>query len=183
VAGQIADADRARDATRRESWAEAYEELRALDPARMEPRDLEALADAAWWLSRSDESIAARHRACAGYVAAGEDPQAAWCAGRLCIEHFLRGEAALAAGWLMRAQRLLRDQPDRVEHGYLAMVESNLARARGETDEAVARAERATEVGLRFGDPDLVAMGIHLHGLALIDAAGSRRGWRCWMRR
>jgi hypothetical protein len=176
VAGQIADADRARDATRRESWAEAYEELRALDPARMEPRDLEALADAAWWLSRSDESIAARHRACAGYVAAGEDPQAAWCAGRLCIEHFLRGEAALAAGWLMRAQRLLRDQPDRVEHGYLAMVESNLARARGETDEAVARAERATEVGLRFGDPDLVAMGIHLHGLALIDAGGVAEG-------
>jgi hypothetical protein len=52
VAGRIADADRARDAARRESWAEAYEELRALDPARMEPRDLEALGDAAWWLSR-----------------------------------------------------------------------------------------------------------------------------------
>jgi DNA-binding NarL/FixJ family response regulator len=176
VAGRIAHADRARDAVRRESWAEAYEELRALDPARMEPRDLEALADAAWWLSRSDESIAARQRAYAGYMAAGEDPRAAWCAGRLCLEHFLRGEPALAAGWLMRAQRLLRDQPERVEHGYLAMVESNLARARGETDEAVARAERATEVGLRFGDPDLAAMGIHLHGLALIDAGRVAEG-------
>jgi DNA-binding NarL/FixJ family response regulator len=176
VAGRIAHADRARDAVRRESWAEAYEELRALDPARMEPRDLEALADAAWWLSRSDESIAARQRAYAGYMAAGEDPRAAWCAGRLCLEHFLRGEPALAAGWLMRAQRLLRDQPERVEHGYLAMVESNLARARGETDEAVARAERATEVGLRFGDPDLAAMGIHLQGLALIDAGRVAEG-------
>jgi tetratricopeptide (TPR) repeat protein len=176
VARPIADADRARDAVRRESWAEAYEELCALDPARMEPRDLEGLADAAWWLSRSDESITARQRAYAGYMAAGEDPRAAWCAGRLCIEHSLRGEPALAAGWLMRAQRLLRDQPERVEHGYLAMVESNLARARGETDEAVARAERATDVGLRFGDPDLVAMGIHLHGLALIDGARVAEG-------
>ena len=103
MAGRIADADQARDAARRESWAEAYEELRALDPAGMEPRDLEALADAAWWLSRPDESIAARQRAYAGYVAAGEHPRAAWGAGRLCMEHFFRGEASLAAGWLMRA--------------------------------------------------------------------------------
>ena len=169
MAERITDADRAREAVRRESWAEAYEELRALDPAAMQPRDLEALADAAWWLSRSDASIAARQRAYAGYVAAGEDLRAAWCAGRLCMEHFFRAEAALAAGWLMRAQRLLRDQPERVQHGYLAAVESTLAQARGETGEAVACAERATGIGLRFGDPDLVAMGIHLHGLGLID--------------
>ena len=169
MAERITDADRAREAVRRESWAEAYEELRALDPAGMQPRDLEALADAAWWLSRSDASIAARQRAYAGYVAAGEDLRAAWCAGRLCMEHFFRAEAALAAGWLMRAQRLLRDQPERVQHGYLAAVESTLAQARGETGEAVACAERATGIGLRFGDPDLVAMGIHLHGLGLID--------------
>ena len=169
MAERITDADRAREAVRRESWAEAYEELRVLDPAGMQPRDLEAMADAAWWLSRSDASIAARQRAYAGYVAAGEDLRAAWCAGRLCMEHFFRAEAALAAGWLMRAQRLLRDQPERVQHGYLAAVESTLAQARGETGEAVACAERATGIGLRFGDPDLVAMGIHLHGLGLID--------------
>jgi DNA-binding CsgD family transcriptional regulator len=178
VAGPIADreVDRARDAVRREAWAEAYERLRALDPAGLEPRDLEALADAAWWLSRSDESIANRQRAYAGYMAAGENPRAAWCAGRLCLEHFFRGEAALAAGWLSRAQRLLRGRPERVEHGYLAAVESTLARAHGQNEEAVARAERATEVGLRFGDRDLVAMGIHLHGLGLIDAGRVAEG-------
>jgi DNA-binding CsgD family transcriptional regulator len=176
VAERIANADRARDAVRRESWAEAYEELRGLDPAGMEPRDLEALADAAWWLSRSDESIANRQRAYAGYVAAGEDPRAAWCAGRLCMEHFFRGESALAAGWLMRAQRLLRDQPERVEHGYLAGVESAMALARGEIGEAVACAERATEVGLRFGDQDLVTMGIHAQGLGLVDGGRVAEG-------
>jgi DNA-binding CsgD family transcriptional regulator len=175
MAGRIADADRARDAARRESWAEAYEELRALDPAGMGPRDLETLADAAWWLSRPDESVAARQRAYAGYVAAG-DERAAWCAGRLCMEHFFRGEPAVAAGWLMRAQRLLRDQPERLQHGYLAMAESTLARARGETGEAVAGAERATEIGLRFGDPDVAAMGIHLHGMALIDGGRVAEG-------
>jgi hypothetical protein len=176
VAGPIADADRARDAARRESWAEAYEELRALDPARMEARDLEALADAAWWLSRPEEALAARQRAYAGYMAAGENARAALCAGRLSIEHLLRGDAALATGWLMRAQRLLRDQPERVEHGYLALGEASMARARADTGEAVARAERATEIGLRLGDPDLAAMGIHLHGLALIDAGRVAEG-------
>jgi DNA-binding CsgD family transcriptional regulator len=176
MAGRIADADRARDAARRESWAEAYQELRALDPARMEPRDLEALADAAWWLSRPEESLAARQRAYAGYMAAREDARAAWCAARLCVEHLLRSDAALAAGWLMRAQRLLRDQAERVEHGYAALGEASLARARGDTGEAVACAERGTELGLRFGDPDLAAMGIHLHGLALIDAGRVAEG-------
>ena len=176
MAGRIVGADRARDAARREAWARAYEELRALDLAHMEPCDLEALADAAWWLSRLDESIAARQRAYAGYVAAGENPRAAWCAGRLCMEHFFRNEPAVSAGWLMRARRLLREQPERVQHGYVAMVESNLARARGETDEAVACAERATEIGLRFRDPDVIAMGIHLHGLALIDAGRVAEG-------
>jgi DNA-binding CsgD family transcriptional regulator len=176
VAGRIADADRARDAAGRESWAEVYEELRGLDLARMEPRDLELLADAAWWLSRADESIAARQRAYAGHVAARDDPRASLCAGRLCMEHALRGEAALAAGWLRRAQRLLRDQPERVEHGYLAMTQAGLARIRGEPGEAIAHAERATELGLRYGDPDLATLGIHLHGLALLDAGRVAEG-------
>jgi hypothetical protein len=64
-------------------------------------------------------------------MAAGDGLRAAVCAGRLCMEHFFRSEASLAAGWLMRAQRLLRDQPEGVYHGYLALAESTLARARG----------------------------------------------------
>src|SRR5215472_6295347 len=176
VVGRIVDADNARDAARRDSWAAAYEELHALDPAQLAPDDLEALADAAWWLSRPDESIVARQRAYAGYVAAGDQPRAAYCAGRLCMEHFFRDEPAVASGWLMRAQRLLRDQPGHVQHGYVALIESNMARARGATEEAVACAERATDIGQRFGDADVVAMAIHQHGLALIDAGRVAEG-------
>ena len=55
MAGGIVDVGNARDAARRDSWAAACEKLRALDPAQMAPPDLEALADAAWWLSRPDE--------------------------------------------------------------------------------------------------------------------------------
>ena len=98
-----ADLDRAREALVRGSWAEAYEGLRALDPSSLAAGDLEGLADAAWWTSRMDESIAARQKAYAAYAAATEDRTAAFLAIRLCVEHFLRREPAVAGGWLMRA--------------------------------------------------------------------------------
>ena len=176
MAERIADIDRARDAVGREAWAEAYEGLRALDPSRLTPQDLEGFADAAWWLSRIDESIAARQRAYSGYVAAGEDPRAAGCAARLCVEHFLRGEPAVAAGWLMRAQRHLRERPDGVQHGWLAVCEATVARFRGEVDEAMSLSQQATKIGQRFGDRDLIAMGIHLQGLGLISGGRVHEG-------
>jgi hypothetical protein len=63
VARQTSDLERARHAVRRESWREAYEELNASDPADLTPPDLAGLADAAWWLSLIEESLAARQRA------------------------------------------------------------------------------------------------------------------------
>jgi ATP/maltotriose-dependent transcriptional regulator MalT len=176
VAERIAEVERARDAIGRGAWAEAYDQLRTVDLSTLAPRDLEALADAAWWLSRSEESFAVRQRAYSAYAAAGQHPRAAWSAGRLCVEHFLRGEPAVGAGWLMRAQRHLRDQPECVEHGFLALFEAAVAQFRGEVDEAASLAERATELGQRFGDRDLVAMGIHLQGLARISAGGVAEG-------
>jgi ATP/maltotriose-dependent transcriptional regulator MalT len=176
VAERIAEVERARNAAGRGAWAEAYKRLRAVDPAGLSPRDLEALADAAWWLSQSEESFAARQRAYAAYAAAGEDGRAAWCAGRLSMEHFLRGEPAVGAGWLMRAQRHLRGQPECVEHGFLVLFEGAVARFGGEIDEAARLAEGATEIGQRFGDRDLVAMGIHLQGLVRISAGRVAEG-------
>jgi DNA-binding CsgD family transcriptional regulator len=176
VAERITDIDRARDAVGREAWAQAYAGFRTVDPSRLTPEDLEGLADAAWWLSRIDESIAARQRAYAGYAAAGEDPRAAGCGARLCVEHFLRGEAAVAAGWLMRAQRHLRGQPECVHYGWLAVCEATVAHFRGELDEAMPLTEQAIEIGQRFGDPDLIAMGVHLQGLVLISGGRVHEG-------
>jgi hypothetical protein len=97
------DVDRARAALDRGSWAEAYERLRHIDPTELTARDLEGLADAAWWVSRWEESIAARQKAYAAYAAASEDRSAARMAGRLCVEHFTRREPAVGGGWFMRA--------------------------------------------------------------------------------
>ena len=73
-------------------------------------------------------------------------------------------------------ERHLRDQPECVEHGFLALFEGAVAQFRGEVDEAASKAERATELGQRFGDRDLIAVRIHLQGLARISAGGVAEG-------
>ncbi|MCI0633622.1 MAG: LuxR C-terminal-related transcriptional regulator [Actinobacteria bacterium] len=172
MAERVADIDRARDALARESWAQAYEELERLDPSSLTPEDLDDYADAAWWLAKVDQSISLRQKAYAGYAESGQELRACWCAGRLCIEHFLRGEASVGSGWLMRARRHAADRPNGVEHGYLAMLEATIARFSGDLEAALQQSQRAVEIGRRFRDPDLNAMAIHTEGLVLI-ARGS----------
>jgi DNA-binding CsgD family transcriptional regulator len=169
VAERTASIEGARDAVRRDSWAKAYGELAAADPSDLSPQDLEALADAAWWLSKNDESIAARQRAYAAFAASNDERRAAYNAGRLSIEHFLREEPAVGAGWLMRAQRHLQDEVECIEHGFLAVLEGTVARFGGDLDGAIALAERAATIALRFEDRDVWALGIHIEGLVLID--------------
>ncbi len=170
MAERVADIDRARDALARESWAEAYEELGRLDPTELRPEDLEAFADAVWWLGKIDESIALRQRAYVGYSEAGQELRAAWCAGRLCIEHFLRGEPSVGSGWLMRARRHAAEQAEGVEHGYLAMLEATVSRFGGELDVALVQSRRAIEIGRRFRDPDLTATAIQSEGVVHVAA-------------
>jgi DNA-binding CsgD family transcriptional regulator len=168
VAERTADIDRGRDAFRRESWAEAYGELAAADPSDLGPKDLEALADAAWWLSKTDESIAARQRAYAGSASAGDALHAAAMAGRLSIEHFTRGDPAVGAGWLLKAQRHAEEAPEGAAHGLLMIVEATVARFSGDLVRATELLARAVELGRRFGDPNLMAMAIHMQGIVLI---------------
>jgi ATP/maltotriose-dependent transcriptional regulator MalT len=178
VAEPIADIEKARDAIGRGAWADAYEAFRRLDPVALSPRDLQGLADAAWWLSKIDESIAARQRAYTGYSEAGDDPSAAASALRLCIEHFLRGEPAVGAGWLGRAERHLDERPECVEHAFLAVIQATVARFGGELDAALALAKRGVTIAQRFGDRNFLAMAIHTEGLIHIAAGRIAEGMR-----
>ena len=170
VAERIAETQRARDLAARGSWQEAYGTLSAIEPSELEPADLETLADAAWWLSKRDESIAARQRAYAGYAASADDLGAAGMATRLGVEHFVRGDPAVGAGWLAKAHRHADRVPERAEHGLLLMIDATVAMFQGDGDRATTLADRAAELGERYGDPDLLAMAIHTQGLLAISA-------------
>lgn len=164
--------ERARLAAREATWEQAYECFRdAADPSRLTPEDLEAWADAAWWTSRLDDSIAIRQRAYRGYAHLGDDRRAAHTAWFLHCDYLLfKGNATVASGWLRRAERHLAAQSECVEHGYLALTQAETAFARGEAAEAVARAEHALALGQRFREPNLATMAIQTLGRFRIAA-------------
>ncbi|MFE9398554.1 LuxR C-terminal-related transcriptional regulator [Streptomyces flavidovirens] len=178
--------ERARDAAARESWAEAYVLLRALDghaPRALAPEDLDTLADAAWWAGHVDESVDARLRAHAGYAAAGDHRRAGCAAWWLYYEYRSLGRPAAAAGWLHRARHHLEHEPECPEQCFLAWTDSEEAQGNRDPGAALAAARRMYRIALHSGSPDLIALsrqanaavlladGRTAEGLALLDDA------------
>jgi DNA-binding CsgD family transcriptional regulator len=64
-----------------------------------------------------------RHRAYNAYAAAGDELGAGGTAARLAVEHFLRDEPSVGAGFLMRARRHVEGVAEGPELGFLAMVD------------------------------------------------------------
>ncbi|MFJ5829781.1 LuxR C-terminal-related transcriptional regulator [Streptomyces sp. NPDC093089] len=187
---RTADADdaveRAREAAGRESWAEAYALLRAHDrhPSRaLTADDLSVLADAAWWSGHIDESVTARLRAHAAFLAAGDHRGAGLASWWLHFEYAGLGRPAAAAGWLHRARHHLQDLPPCPEQCFLAWTDAEEAEQHGDRAAALAAARRMTRLALRSGSPDLLALsrqaeaavlladGRRAQALALLDDA------------
>jgi len=160
----------------RRDWTGAYAAFHDADRSELTGADLEASADAAWWCSKLPESLQIRKEAYAAYDAEGNDGAAGWQAGRLAIEHFIRGEPAVAGGFLMRAQRHAADLPPGREAGFLATLEATIALQGGDIEGCLVRIADAVRIGREVGDPELVALAIHTEGLALIDAGRVAEG-------
>ncbi|MFD9240768.1 LuxR C-terminal-related transcriptional regulator [Streptomyces sp. NPDC059556] len=168
--------ERARDAAARESWAEAYQLLHAHDrhPSRgLTADDLSVLADAAWWSGHVDESVTARLRAHAAYLAADDHRGAGLASWWLYYEYAGLGRPAAAAGWLHRARHHLEDLPDCPEQCFLEMTAAEEASAHGDHGTALAATRRMTALALACGSPDLLALSRQAESRALL-AAGRR---------
>ena len=158
-----------REAVRRHAWREAFELLTAADQAvRLNAEDLEGLAESAWWNGRVDLCIGARERAFALRLEAGEPRRAALVALDLAKDNSGRKAAAVGAAWNNRAQRLLQDQPVGVEHGFLSRREWVQAHNTGNYQRALELAKQTLEIGTRFGNADLMALGLQDQGLTLV---------------
>jgi class 3 adenylate cyclase len=154
--------DIARAALERHAWGEAYELLREADTREpLEPEWLESLGEAAWWSGRLEDCIDARERAFAAYLERGDRRSAAVEALRISHDYQSKLSAAREAAWNKRAESLLADEPECIEHAHLDRRRAANAAARGELDEALALAERALELGTRFGDRDVMALALH----------------------
>jgi class 3 adenylate cyclase len=158
-----------RDAARRHAWRDAYDLLRRADAdGRLGPEDLGSLAEAAWWTGRLEEGLGLRERAYAGFVEAGETRRAAMTAIMLSHNHLARGAMSISSGWLARAERLLGEADEGVEHGHLALVRGLAALEVGELATAREELSRAYDDGVRFGDRNLGAMALVFRGTVLV---------------
>jgi DNA-binding CsgD family transcriptional regulator len=170
---------RGRDAYAKGEWGTAYESLAAADEeAGLEPGDLEPLARAAYMLGRDDDYVGALERAHHAYLASGDSRAAARCTFWIGHSLMFQGQTAPAVGWFARGTRLLEDEADCVERGYLLIPAILEESSRGDFEAARAIAADATEIGERFGDRDLVAIGLMEQGHALVRLGRTSDGLR-----
>ncbi len=162
--------ERGRQSFARAEWRFAYDALAEADlEARLRPSDLELLARAAYMLGRDDDYVNALERAYRAYIDAGTPMPAVRCAFWVGHSWLFRGQAAPAFGWFARADRLLgRQQGDVAERGYGLFAELFGHLSKSDAAGACATAARIAEIGERFGDPDLVALGMMEQGHALV---------------
>lgn len=161
--------ENAREAYRRHDWVSAYDSFHAArEQAALAVDDLVMLADAAWWLGRTDETLALTDEIYRYRLDRGEVAPAARLAMEIGFLSYLRGDVAVGSGWIGRARRLLRDEPETVEQGYLLSIEVDEALSTGDFETAIARARRVQSIADLFRDPTLSAVGLVGEGTALV---------------
>jgi len=169
--------DLGRESFAGKAWRQAGDLLTEADrQVPLEAEDLEQLA-AAWYLSGGDEeSVEAWSRAHHEYLRRGETARAARCAYWLGFGLLLRNEPARGSGWLARAQRLLDEgNLDCVERGYLLVPQALQLMGQGDIRAANDTFMRAADVGVRFGDLELIVqarLGIGQAMIKLGDVGG-----------
>lgn len=167
-----------REAYAERAWADAYTSLAAADRAApLEPDDLELLATSASMTGRIDEYLTVLERIHHLHLDAGEGLRAARAAFWAGMTLATRGDLGPAGGWFARAQRLIeREGVDCVESGYLLVPQTYARLAAGEYDTAYATAGQGREIGDRFNDGALVAVGFLLQGEARVRQGLAEQG-------
>ena len=171
------DLDAARAAYGQRDWVAARDAFRAARAAApLSGDDLYALANTYWWLGELDDALPLLADAHRELLAEGRPRTAALVAldtGYTCA---LRSEEAQASGWLARAVRLLDGEGDCAERGYLLYCDVESASEGGDLDTALAGAREVVEIGSRFADRCLIALGALAEGRIRIKQGDLRRG-------
>jgi DNA-binding CsgD family transcriptional regulator len=170
---------RAHDAYRRRDWTaarDAFARARELE----EPLDADALyelSDAAWWLGDVAGHLAAAEEAYRAFEANDRPRDAAMTAMFIAISHALRGDRALASGWMSRCERLLADAPaDSVERGYVLYLTGVDYGPDGDAEATLAAARRVQDLGRLHGDANLRVAGMVGEGRALLRLGDAAAG-------
>jgi DNA-binding NarL/FixJ family response regulator len=180
VVEALAELQRGRDFYAKRKWADAHESLAAADQTTpLSAEDLELLARSGYMLGRDDDYVTGLERAHHAHLESGEPLRAVRCAWWIGHNFLFRGETGPARGWFGRARRLLeRERRDCVERGYVLIAALLDHMFGGDHEAAHATAVEIAEIGERFGDQDLVAMGLMEQGHALVRQGRREDGLR-----
>src|ERR671919_1145015 len=166
-----------REAAGRHAWREAYDLLTEADRAEpMTADDLVMLGEAAWWIGRLEDSISARERAYSSFVEKGDRRNAVIMAIKLANDYFGKLAHSIGAGWFNKAERLLENDTQSAERGWLTMMQSMSALQINDYEAALTSAEETLAIGMRYGDRDLQAFGLTFKGKALIGLGEVKEG-------
>ena len=157
----------ARDHHRASRWPQACDEYRVADQVSpLAVEDLECWAESAQIIGRIDEAIAVLGRCFDLRAEAGEIHAATVATYWLWSAYvFARGEFAIAAGWVERAQSLA-DHRGAGEYGWLLIPRAYAYLGRGDHAAAEGLLHHAAELGLSRGDVDLVTIATTMRGRA-----------------
>jgi class 3 adenylate cyclase len=166
-----------RAAIGRRDWAEGYELLKGADESMdLAPEDLMLLGEAAMWIGQMDVVAAYFERAYRAYLAEGKMLRAAFVATWIAHNERNNLQMSVADGWMSRAKRLLDLEDEAAEHGYWALQKSLDAVNEGDLSEALVLAQKAEELGRRFGDRNLEIRGLQRQGTILIAQGSAAEG-------
>jgi DNA-binding CsgD family transcriptional regulator len=176
----VAELEQGRESYAKRRWVDAFESLAAADLATpLGPEDLELLARSAYMLGRDADYVSGLERAHHTYLECGRPLRAVRCAWWIGHNFLFRGETGPARGWFGRAQRLLEREPrECVERGYVLIAVLLDHVFGGDHEAAHATAVEIAGIGERFGDLDLVAMGLMEQGHAQVRQGRTEHGLR-----
>ena len=162
--------ERGRAAYDRRVWSEAFACLAQAHRAdRLGPADLDRLAVAAYLTGRDDDADEYAAQAYRAWVREHEPRAAARRAAWLALHLLLRGEEVRSHAWSARAEEVLDgvDGGPDPERGFLLVPAGLVQMADGQPAAALATYQAVAELGERFDEPDLAAIGQLGHGEAL----------------
>lgn len=177
-----ADTDTGLDAARRAyavlDWRTAAAGFdRAHARAPLGPDDLDAWSRSEWWLGSTGPAIALAEQAFAAFRDAGRAEDAAETALRISLLRATGAEVTLATAWMRRAQSILRDLPDGVQHAYLTYLEAWAGMPDGLTAWSAETVERLRDLAQRLPDPAVATLSLFVSGMADVRAGDIARGF------
>ena len=160
-----------RQAFANRQWRAAFDLLSTADgESALGASDLEQLGNAAYLVGQDDVAITTWTRAHNAFVEQDDCRRAARVGFWLSLCLLLDGNGAQSGGWLAKCQRLISDMHGNCpEHGLLLVISGLFAMFKGRSEQACSHFGRATSLGKRFGDSDLLAVAVLSNGQALIQ--------------